>query len=702
MIKVKVDNCNNISSANITILKNRLNIRFAMNGTGKSTIAKAIELNSKDENLSPLKTFGNKTEPQVVLSEPHIKVLVFNEDFVNTIVFKESEVIQNAYEVFIKTPAYEARQKSITERLKNIHVDVSQNDDLQKIISASKRVLPNFSLTNKDELKQVGLIKSLTNSENIFNLPAEIIKFKPLMEKEYNVDWVGWKNDGSKYDDNNICPFCTSSLDANYESEKALFSSSYTKSNVRNIKEMLSYFDEVNEYMDEEKSKILYRCIKDTKDIQAINLWVKRFYLDLKYLADKINKIIEFNTFQVGSEDISHLDEQLQSLKINISDLVIFNNKKIEVLIAFIDNQIDSVLGEIDVLKNDFGRLRGLINDTKKNAIIDINEFLYTAGINYKIEIKQESDTVTKTYLQYISKSDNPVEVNDIRMHLSWGERNAFALVLFMHYALSQNPELVILDDPISSFDSNKKYAIINRLFIKSSKRNSFYKKTVLMLTHDFQPVIDFVINNRPNHRKSVSAFFLQNKAGLISEQEITEDDIKSLPVILAENSKNDLLNKIHRVASLRKFLEYMPKDPTQDLAYNLLSCLLHGKKKPTHKDDTEITKEEIKSGEDFIRNYIVDFEYLNYCTKIFTQDYLLKLFNEEKNSYFRLQVFRVLITILDLRPKIKNDPLLKYIDEQFHIENDYIFYLDFMKYDIVPDFVIPKCVEYLQTVKIE
>ena len=80
----------------------------------------------------------------------------------------------------------------------------------------------------------------------------------------------------------------------------------------------------------------------------------------------------------------------------------------------------------------------------------------------------------------------------------------------------------------------------------------------------------------------------------------------------------------------------------------------------------------------------------------MFTKEYLLKLFDEEKNPYFRLQVFRVLISELDLRTKI-DDPLLKYIDEQFHPENDYMFYLDFMKYDIVPDFVTSKCIDYLR-----
>ncbi len=698
MINIEVKNCNNIISANIQLLEDYLNIRYAMNGTGKSTIGKAIELISKKENLSILKPFDSDSEPTGLLPAAITKVLLFDEEFVNTIVFKESEVIQNAFEVFIKSPEYEARQKSINDRLKNIYIDVNQNSDLQKIISNGRSVLSKFTVTKAGELKQVGLLKSLTSSESIFKLPDKIKKFQPLMDKEYKVDWVGWKNEGSKYDDNDICPFCTSRLDTEYKSEQELFASSYTKSNVKNIKEMLSYFDELNEYMEDSKKALLYSCIQDPSDEQAVILWVKRFYIDLQYLVGKINDVLSFNSFRTSSDEISRLDEQLKKLKINVSDLQIFNNLKVKDLIDFINQRIDSILSEVDLLKRDFGDLKNLIGSAKKRAIADINEFLNTAGINYQFELIHESETVTKTILKYVSKIKGPIDVDNIKIHLSWGERNAFALVLFMHYALSQNPDLIILDDPISSFDSNKKYAIINRLFVSSSKsKKSFYNKTVLMLTHDFQPLIDFVINNKPTGNY-VSAHFLQNKVGMISEQEITETDIKSLPRLLAENSKNEELNKIHRVASLRKLVEHMPMGTSQDLAYNLLSCLLHGTTIPGCKDGTPFSAEEIKTGEAFIQQYIADFEYSTYSSNIFTKDFLLKLFNEENNSYFRLQVFRVLITILRLKPRIQDDPLLKYIDEQFHIENDYIYYLDFMKYDIVPDFVIPKCIDFLKS----
>ena len=696
MINIEINNCNNVTLANIHLIKDRLNICYAMNGTGKSTIAKAIEIISKNEDLSVLRPFDGEIAPSGKFSESINKVLLFNEEFVNTIVFKESEVIQNAFDVFIKTPEYEEQQKSINERLKDIHIDTSTNQDLAKLLTIGQSVLSKFTLTKSNELKQTGLIKSLTSTESIFKLPNQIKKFQPLMDKDYNVDWVGWKNDGSKYDDNNICPFCTTVLDNEYENEKALFTSSYTKSNVKNIKEMISYFDAVKEYMDESKSEVLYRCIKETEDEQTINLWIKRFYDDLSFLVDKIKKVLEFNSFNIKSEDISKLDEQLKSLRIDSSNLIIFNNDKVKEIVDSINQRIELILKETDILKTDIGQLKSLIGSATNNAVKDINDFLFMSGINYSLEIKHESENTTRTILRYLSKNRDSIQVENIKLHLSWGERNAFALVLFMHYALSRNPDLIILDDPISSFDSNKKYAIINRLFMNTTKKKSFFKKTVLMLTHDFQPIIDFVINNKPNGQ-FVTASFFRNNDGEICEMEITENDIKSLLILLSENAKNEEVNKVHRISSLRKLFEYIHKDHSQEIAYNLLSCLLHCREKPTYFDETEISAVDILLGEELIKTFIPDFTYPSYKNNIFNETNLISLFMGEQNAYFRLQVFRVLLAVTNLRSKMIDDPLLKYIDEQFHIENDYIFNLDFNKYDIVPDFVIPKCIEFLK-----
>ena len=62
-MNIEIKNCNNIDSAAISIVKNKLNIKFAPNGTGKSTIAKII-LGDKDAVVN-----SEETEPISMLSQ---------------------------------------------------------------------------------------------------------------------------------------------------------------------------------------------------------------------------------------------------------------------------------------------------------------------------------------------------------------------------------------------------------------------------------------------------------------------------------------------------------------------------------------------------------------------------------------------------------------------------------------------------------
>jgi energy-coupling factor transporter ATP-binding protein EcfA2 len=692
MINIKIENSRNVAKAEISLIPNELNIRYAMNGTGKTTIAKTLEYISKGIDLADLKTFGEDALPTCSTSIPIKKVLTFDESFVSTIVFQESEVIKDAFEVFLKTPEYEEKLKNVNDRLKEIHIDTT-HADFANLLNTGNSVLSKFTKTAKG-LKNVGLIKSLTSSESIFVLPEKLKKFQPLMDKDYNVDWVGWKSDGVKFDDNQICPFCTATLEESYTEEKQIFSESYTKSNVKNIREMLGYFDSLQDYMHPDKRESMSKCIKECTDEATITKWVTDFYNDLDFLINKIQKVVNFNAYHVNQDQISDLANQLNELSIASDTLAIFNGEKTINLINELNKKIKIVALEVENLKKEIGTLKGFINGCLEKAVTDINEFLDMASVDYALEIRHLSDKDTKTLLKYKCSEKNHVVVDNIKKSLSWGERNAFALVLFMHYTLSQEPDLIILDDPISSFYSNKKYAIINRLFKNHKSKKSLYKKTALLLTHDFQPVIDFIVNSKPNGGNT-NAAFLRNDLGQISETEIKDSDINSFAILLKENSINEGLNKIHRITSLRKLIEHTQSDDKSKLAYNLLSCLLHAKEIPTFLDETPMTSNDIADAESFIQQYISDFNYSKYFKNVFTKSELINLYASEKVDYYKLQTFRIIIEFYDIRSKI-SDPILKYIDEQFHIKNDYVFYLDYSKYNTVPSFIIPKCTEYL------
>ena len=53
-----IKNCNNIKEGNINVEENKLNIKYGINGTGKSTLSKAISLSVDGQSIEILRPFG--------------------------------------------------------------------------------------------------------------------------------------------------------------------------------------------------------------------------------------------------------------------------------------------------------------------------------------------------------------------------------------------------------------------------------------------------------------------------------------------------------------------------------------------------------------------------------------------------------------------------------------------------------------------
>lgn len=320
-----------------------------------------------------------------------------------------------------------------------------------------------------------------------------------------------------------------------------------------------------------------------------------------------------------------------------------------------------------------------------------------TAGINYELEIQVEDETNSKTVLKQCFTKQK-TDVKNIRQHLSWGEKNAFSLILFMYYAHMQNADLIILDDPISSFDSNKKYAILHRMFKNIGKKDvSLVGKTVLFLTHDFEPITDFIVVGKLP-KEQVSASFICNVDGNVEEQIVnSENDVKLIVNECSRISRMENINIVSRVAFLRKLCELNGKSGVWGNAYEILSCLIHASeiRRKVGKDNfIEMKSEDIESGISKIREFINDFDYEHLKNNIYTTEGIKELYKNESNSYLKVQLFRAICEIAE-SDKIRLNPIddgwYKFIDETYHIENDYLHYLDILKFNIVPDYIAKK-----------
>lgn len=286
---------------------------------------------------------------------------------------------------------------------------------------------------------------------------------------------------------------------------------------------------------------------------------------------------------------------------------------------------------------------------------------------------------------------------------MSWGEKHSFALILFMFDAIHSDPKLVILDDPISSFDSNKKYAIINRLFKTGKKGNSLYEKTVLMLTHDFEPVIDYIQTNSGRQKPtSVCANYFENKNGVLQCTPIRKDeDLMSAVVLLKELASDATIDIAARIGCLRKFIEHQYKDPRAESdAYNILSSLTHGRSEPTidKEGNDKLSDGQVTNGIKYIKNFISDFDYAAVLAQC-TPQCLMERYATEPSAYIRMLILRAYTEQdSEARERLRkyNDVLRKYVDETYHIENDYLYSLDVRRFNIVPENYIIDAEQYV------
>lgn len=304
------------------------------------------------------------------------------------------------------------------------------------------------------------------------------------------------------------------------------------------------------------------------------------------------------------------------------------------------------------------GRLQGRITVQKKyiDQVVrenksNINTFLRNAGYRYTVDLVE--DGMGKHKLKLIHLDLVSKEVSGVRNVLSCGERNAFALVLFMFDALKTPPDLIVLDDPISSFDKNKKYAIVDMLF---RKEKSFRGKTVLLLSHDLEPIVDMLYHHSDRFEKPY-AYFLQNNNGQLQEVNIGKSDIMTFVDINSSNITSDA-SLIAKLVYLRRNYEILN---SKGVAYQLVSNVFHSRRIPLifeNGTEREMTVAEIDEAEKEIKVHIYEFDYSGTIQLILDIPAMIGLYQSCGNNYEKLHIYRIISEEAD-----HADVVLKFIN---------------------------------------
>ncbi|WP_225224263.1 AAA family ATPase [Limnohabitans radicicola] len=697
---VEIKNCNSIESANITIRKGALNIKYGPNGIGKSTIVKAIAASiAKDGSLSRLKPFkhrktGDGKDPLVSGIDGIESVLIFDDAYISQFAFQPDEVVKNSFEIFIKTETYVSGMKEIEELFSGIKSSFEGNESLITAISDLKELRDAFGVTKSGVLSKASKgYKAYGSGNKIENIPDELKPFEQFIKSDNPSGWISWQAKGNSFLDlSDNCPYCASDIK---EPEKKNFvkkvSQEYDSKAVEHLNTLQVVINRLGKYFTQICIDKLEKVTKAKVELspEAVN-FLSSLRGDVETLIGKLEGLRAISFFSL--RDIEEIEKEINKLKIELNLLENLNSFETKNIVDPINMGLEELISRVGVLKGNIGKHKKRIEVSILENQKSINEFLESAGYKYSVVIKPEADS----YKMKLVHQDFDDHIEAAAQHLSYGEKNAFALVLFMHQVLSQNPTIAILDDPVSSFDKTKKFAILNELFRgKISLKNN----TILMVTHDIEPAIDVIKSVRPLFvAANPTACFLASRDGKVIETEIRSEDIQTFAQICSSNISaidNDVIKCIY----LRRHFEIV-----NDLGveYNCLASLLHGKDAPTFKDNVEtrlMTSHEIERATSEIKKWMPNFDYTEVLSFIKDRDSIMKSFHDSSVGYDKLQLFRVLMEVHGHKDSTISATIKKFVNESFHIENEYLMQLNPHKFDNIPGYIIDECQKIVQTI---
>lgn len=701
-MQIKIRNCNSIDNAELSIIENKLNIKFAPNGTGKSTIAKAIlySVNNEDR-LSELLPFKlrkeniNSLRPEITNTLKINNVMCFNEEYVNQFTFQKDELISNSFDIFIKNEAYRKTEHEIEEIVRKIKILFLDNADLETFIKNLTELGDAFKTTKSGLSKSSTGMKALSSGNKIQHIPQGLEAYKPFISSAHNVNWIDWQTKGLK-DFSSLsecCPFCTEQI-SDKKNTIELVGKEYDKNVIKNLVSIINVIEKLGEYFSEEARGKLNIITSLPNGLgEEHEEFLKSIKNQIDLLVNKLQKLKQLNGFDFKSGD--KVSEILDDYKLNLQFFSDIDSEKTRASLASINNSIDEVSKQAGQLQGKIAIQRNGMQRLIEKHQCDINNFLSYAGYKYSVQLNGDDDR-TQLRLMHV---DHDEFLSGGDQHLSFGERNAFSIVLFMYECLAKKPDLIILDDPISSFDKNKKYAILEMLFRRETK-DCLKGQTVLMLTHDVEPIIDTIKSVSAQFSNQVNASYLKFIDGEIKEQNITQSDIKTFTQIcksILASEKNIILKLIY----LRRHYEITDNIGDE---YQVLSNLLHLRDKPidtreelnADKTSKIMDEEKYKAGCLNIKKMISQFDYEALLSSIGDISTLTALYKSCNNNYEKLQVFRLFD---HFGMNTSNSVIRKFINETYHIENEYICQLDPSQFDLIPDYVRYECDKCLASV---
>lgn len=560
---------------------NKIILFYGSNGRGKSTL-KDLLIN---ENLS--KNFELQNDEQIneiynIYNQNDLRV--FDDKFINNFIYLNDSLQKNQSKIIFNSPELE-------EQINNIN---NIKDTINQLLSKIDSLNPDFN--EVDKAFDFSTTGNVTDAKKRFattflqgHLPLSYNEIFDVNNEQHKNWWYQglylYKNLNMDY-----CPWCKNNIDNISDDVKGqinginsvssihdkLFSDKVAKKEklsalIENEKISLNIKDEIQTII-----SMINDSIEINKEAEIISLMrqVKSKYDHDRTLIDEtILDLKKFNEISNIEEiDIENKFEQFEFFDVNSN------------YIQLIINDINNVILSLEALKQAViesnNQLISLIG-SKENSI---NHILERLGLNYKIVV--DKGEVVKNGIndnsEYIFlKSKNDIDVtNNVTNTLSYGEKSTLAFAFFIQIILNDNNanKVIIIDDPISSYDIFRRYTSVD--ILRSLGDASFNK--MFLLTHE----LDFIHSVEKGFRG-----FLNTSPLILVETNNSEIEIMSLEnnylpeidlyknILLNPNGTYSIVQRAIAFRQLYELYKYINQLPNNMPVYNYICKLVHYRK---------------------------------------------------------------------------------------------------------------------------
>jgi energy-coupling factor transporter ATP-binding protein EcfA2 len=688
-MEVTISNVTSVAKSNFSIVENKLNIKYGGNGVGKSSIAKALvaKINKSLEEEKNLIPFGSQKKPTVLISPLPNSCLLYNEDYIDNYLLGDKDILNNTISLIKNNQEINIAMTKTNNLLKKLK-DTLAFPAINDFVSKAKDLESSLSFNQDGSLNLKSKVgKGLKNGADILRANKETLILKDFIESTISDQWLKWHQQGSNFIDatkSNKCPYCGQNLPKNIADIKKGIEAVSNPADAKSNLEARTQLNTLSEYSCEYEKRKISTILSSKQKIG--NQLSKDLLSSEKAIKEELQKIEEIAGLDpLAIHDLTSLNitSRLISLKLDVKKI---DSSKQELLKCFLD--INSAIDNLLASSKSLQKLFIDYNDSFKMVVARnaeyINDFLKICGIPYKFSVDLENSNTCETFLTWAGdKGDG--ESNSIRVNatesLSYGEKNALCLILFSIEVFQKNPDIVILDDPISSFDSSKRCALFQYAFRKGKKGDSMTlrNRTVLLLTHDFTPVIDFI--KRVDTPPFALAWHLNNKKGIVLEKPLLASDIDSAICVESKLANSSNKSLVVRLVHLRRYSEMSGNI----LLYNYLSCLFHQKDCPDVDKQRTMTIEEKNEVEIMLTDFNINGTYDSLLAKFKDKKQLLLDFQASSSKYEKLAIARILFE-KDLSIDYVKRGL---INNVFHIEHQYLFECEDLDEDLIPNYVV-------------